>query len=122
MLHLARAVVTRWSSYRAHAQGEADRLLTEHALYRRLARNEEARQAAYRQLFRSQLGKADLQAIRDATNKAWALGNDGFRQKIEALAGRRTAPLPKSRPRRKKVESDNHLDRSPRLFFLLIAV
>ncbi|MBX9812126.1 MAG: transposase [Burkholderiales bacterium] len=90
----------RWSSYRAHAQGEPDALLTPHLLYRRLGRAEEERQAAYRQLFRAQLAKADLDAIREATNKAWALGNGRFREKIEALSGRRAAPLPKGRPKR----------------------
>jgi len=87
-----------WSSYRANALGAQDSLLTPHELYRRLGRSVEARQSSYRQLFRTQLSEADMEAIREATNKAWALGNDRFRAKIEALAGRRAAPLPKGRP------------------------
>jgi putative transposase len=90
----------RWSSYAAHAEGAADELLTEDRLYRRLGATAEARQAAYRQLFRAQLSKPDLSAIRDATNKAWALGNERFRARIEALSGRRAAPLAKGRPKR----------------------
>lgn len=31
-------------------------------------------------------------------NKAWVLGNDRFRAKIEMLSGRRESPLPKGRP------------------------
>ena len=73
-----------------------------HESYRRLGRSEAERQAAYRQLFRSQVAKAEVQRIRDATNKAWALGGDRFRRKMEALAGRRAAPLPKGRPGRKE--------------------
>jgi putative transposase len=87
-----------WSSYRANALGAQDSLLTPHELYRRLGRSVEARQSSYRQLFRTQLSKADIDAIREATNKAWALGNDRFRARIEALAGRRAAPLPRGRP------------------------
>ncbi len=38
----------RWSSYRANALGEADALLTPHALYCALGRSGEERRAAYR--------------------------------------------------------------------------
>jgi putative transposase len=86
-----------WSSYRSHADGESDPLVQEHPLYRRLGRSAVARQAAYRQLFRAQIAQADLEAIRQATNKAWALGDVGFREKMAALTGRRTAPLAKGR-------------------------
>lgn len=88
-----------WSSYPATAQGKEEALITPHSLYRRLGRSDAERQAAYRQLFRAQLGKADIDAIREATNKAWVLGNDRFRAKIEGLSGRRSAPLPRGRPR-----------------------
>ena len=87
-----------WSSYRANALGAPDSLLSPHELYRRLGRSVEDRQSSYRQLFRAQLSKTDIEAIREATNKAWALGNDRFRDRIEALAGRRAAPLPRGRP------------------------
>jgi putative transposase len=42
----------RWSSYRANALGREDALVTPHALYYSLGRTREARQAAYRALFR----------------------------------------------------------------------
>lgn len=80
------------------AQGDASELLTSHSLYRRLGKTVTERQAAYRQLFRALLSKADVDAIREATNKAWALGNDRFRAKIETLSERRASPLPKGRP------------------------
>ncbi len=89
-----------WSSYRANAVGDDNAILTTQLLYRRLGRSAVARQAAYRQLFRAQIGKADLEAIREATNKAWVLGNDRFREKVEALAGRRSTPRPRGRPRK----------------------
>ena len=87
-----------WSSFAANAQGETDALLTPHELHYRLGRSGGERQTQYRQLFRAQLSKADVEAIRDSTNKAWVLGNDRFRQRIEDLSGRRSAPLPKGRP------------------------
>jgi len=87
-----------WSSYSANAVGEANRLITPHSLYRRLGRSAQTRQSAYRQLFRSRIGKADLALIREATNKAWVLGNDRFKEKVETLSGRRTQPKPRGRP------------------------
>ena len=87
-----------WSSYRVNAQGELDGLISPHELYRRLARSPQERLSAYRQLFRVQIAKDDLDAIRDSTHKGWALGNDRFRAKIERLSGRRAAPLPRGRP------------------------
>ena len=87
-----------WSSYGGNARGRQDNLLTPHKVYRRLGKTDSERQRAYRQLFRSKLPEADIEAIREATNKAWALGNDRFKARIEALAGRRAAPLPRGRP------------------------
>ncbi len=88
-----------WSSYRAHAEAAVDEVISEHRLYRRLGKTAEERQAAYRQLFKSHLGEAVLEEIREATNKAWVLGGERFKDKIETLAQRRTRPLPKGRPR-----------------------
>lgn len=89
-----------WSSYRCHADGEADALVTDHALYRALGEPAEARQAAYRALFNSCLNEADVIAIREATNKAWVLGGERFKKEISAVAERRVQPLPKGRPRK----------------------
>ncbi len=89
-----------WSSYAANARGEENALVSPHSLYRRLGRNPQARQSAYRQLFRAALSKGELGAIREATNTGWVLGNDCFREKIERLSGRRTTPKPRGRPRK----------------------
>ncbi|HWQ37265.1 MAG TPA: transposase [Burkholderiales bacterium] len=87
-----------WSSYRGNALGANDSLLSAHELYRRLGRSAEERRSSYRQLFRSQLSNADVEAIREATNKAWALGTKRFQAKVEALSHRRAAPRPRGRP------------------------
>jgi putative transposase len=94
---VAHPIAYRWSSYHANARGAPDVLLSQHELYNRLGRSELERQRAYQELFRSQLGRADIEAIRDATNKNWALGNDYFRQRVEELSGRRSAPRQRGR-------------------------
>jgi putative transposase len=89
-----------WSSYHANALNTVDGLVTPHAQYRRLGHTKATRQAAYRKLFRARLAAADLQAIRDATNKGWVLGSERFKAKVETLSGRRAKPLPKGRPKK----------------------
>jgi putative transposase len=90
----------RWSSYRAHSEGEDDDLVSDHPLYLGLGSDAEARRAAYRQLFQTALGETQISEIRDATNKGWALGNDRFREQIEALSSRRASPRKPGRPPR----------------------
>ena len=91
-----------WSSYRSNALGEKCRFLTPHKLYRRLGRSIAARQAAYRGLFKARIPKTDIEAIREATNKGWALGDDKFKNWLQTFTDRRVKPLPKGRPRLKK--------------------
>ncbi len=88
-----------WSSYRHNALGEKNRLLTPHKLYLKLGRSIAARQAAYRSLFKARIPKADVEAIREATNKGWALGDDKFKDWLQTFTDRRVKPLPKGRPR-----------------------
>jgi len=82
-----------WSSYRANGLGRETGLWTSHAVYRELGRTPAERARAYRELFRGHLEPEALKAIRDASNSGMALGNDRFKQEVEALSGRRTAPL-----------------------------
>ena len=88
----------RWSSYRAHAQGRADLLLTGHGLYDRLGRTAATRQQQYRALFRAAPNEDFVQDLRAATNGGWALGDARFKQQIAKALGRRVVPLPKGRP------------------------
>lgn len=89
-----------WSSYRANAQGNADVLLAPHELYQRLGRSDEERKSAYRQLFRAQVSKSDVDAIRNATNKGWVLGDSQFGEKVSALTDRRAMPMARGRPKK----------------------
>jgi putative transposase len=72
-----------WSSYRSNALGQLDSLLTPHREYKRLGANDSDRQEGYSQLFRAQIPELTLKAIREATNKAWVLGSDQFREQMK---------------------------------------
>lgn len=90
----------RWSSYRANAQGEADRLIRPHELYLALGADDAARQAAYRELFRSELEPGLVDSIRRATNGNFALGDERFAARVSASLGRRVVPGKSGRPRK----------------------
>lgn len=87
-----------WSSHNANAFGRPDPLISSHELYRALGGDAPGRQAAYRALFQDAVDPATLREIREATNKAWALGSEGFCDEIRALTGRRSKRLEKGRP------------------------
>jgi putative transposase len=89
----------RWSSYRAHALGAADDLVTDHALYRGLGTTPAERQDAYARLCDAPLDREFIDAVRAATNSGWALGGERFRQQIAHALGRRVAPAPRGRPK-----------------------
>jgi len=93
-----------WSSYSANAHGKENPLVKSHELYRGLGRSMSERLSAYKQLFLSAACEADIETIRENTNKAWVLGNDRFREKVELLTGRRTKSKPKGRPRKESIE------------------
>ncbi len=77
-----------WSSYGYNGMGESDALVTPHREYRRLGAKGAERQAAYRQLFRVHISERTLAEIREATNKAWVLGSDRFKQRMQKHLGR----------------------------------
>jgi len=89
-----------WSSYRCNALGQGNEHITPHLEYQCLGRTDELRQAAYRQLFKHRIPEASLAEIREATNKAWVLGNDRFKQRIQAKLDRRVEPKAKGGDRK----------------------
>jgi len=90
----------RWSSYRTNAQGEFSPLIQAHGLYQSLGVNDTERQAAYRELFRFELEPGMVDAIRQATNGNFALGNARFAGELAAALGRRVTPGQSGRPGR----------------------
>ena len=89
-----------WSSYHCNGLGVKDGLITTHEMYRELGRSKEAREKAYRELFRHHIPEKTLTEIRSATNKAWVLGNERFQSRIEKLIERQTAPKSKGGDRK----------------------
>lgn len=79
-----------WSSYRANALGETDAVVQPHPLHESLANSSDARQAAYRRLFESELAPRLLQRLRECTNGGFVLGDDRFARQIAVMVGRRT--------------------------------
>jgi len=96
-----------WSSHRANARGEAGRVpLTPHPLYLALGRDDAARRAAYRELFRHELEPGLIDEIRAATNGNFALGSPAFRDQVTAALGRRASRGTPGRPA-KLVEAES---------------
>lgn len=91
-----------WSSYQHNAVGKELKLLAPHDEYLRLGKTKRERESAYRQLFKGRMSEMDLVAIREATNKAWALGESKFKAQIEEATGRRAKPLGRGGDRKSK--------------------
>ena len=72
-----------WSVYRCNALGDNDNVVKAHQKYNCLGANDEERRAAYQDLFSGHISDKELADIREATNKAWVLGSDRFRVKME---------------------------------------
>jgi putative transposase len=95
----------RWSSYRAHALGAPDKLVSTHEQYERLGQNAEERQGAYRELFRSELEPKEIGEIRDTVNKGWPLGSERFKDEIERALQRTARPPKRGRPTKRSGET-----------------
>ncbi len=94
-----------WSSYRANALGVPDPLLMPHPLYDGLAETDEARRAAYLDLFAEAIAQDVLTEIRTATNGGFALGGERFQREIAVMLGRRTWRGRPGRPKRPAPEA-----------------
>ncbi|MDZ4349009.1 MAG: transposase, partial [Xanthomonadaceae bacterium] len=92
----------RWSSYRWHGQGIADPLITDHGEYWALGFDKNARQAAYRELFRHALDARAVEDIRAALNQCRVCGSERCKDEIEAALERRVRPGKVGRPKRSR--------------------
>ena len=100
-----------WSSYHYNAQGEENQLITPHVVYKTLGRSDNERQLNYRALFDSHMSSIDIEDIREATNKAWVLGNDRFKEQIEKLTARQVKPKARGGDRRSKKFKNDKFNR-----------
>lgn len=96
----------RWSSYRHNGQGKEDALITPHALYQALGKTQPTRLAAYKALFKANLDSGVLDDIRSAWQTGTPLGNDFFRQKVEAKLKCKVGQARRGRPRKPRDEAE----------------
>ena len=99
-----------WSSYRANAQGRADRLVHPHDEYAQLGTTVDKRCAAYRALFLEAIGEDRMSEIRAYVQQQRALGTSRFQAAIEAelqrVATVRPRGWPPGRPRDSKLRHE----------------
>ncbi len=89
-----------YSSYGHNALGQLDPLLSTHPVYNAMASHPHGRQSAYQDLFTDTISPELLTTIRDTTNSCLVLGNDRFKDQIEAMLGRSVRPARRGRPRK----------------------
>mgnify|MGYP003571099500 FL=1 len=92
----------RWSSYRSNGQGREDELLTPHTMYVSLGKTNAARTESYKSLFKAHLDKNMLDDIRAAWQTGTPLGNDYFREQIEAKLKLKVGQARRGRPSKPK--------------------
>lgn len=94
--------VYRYSSYRANAFGEPDKLITPHESYLRIDSDESMRHQAYQALFRGQLNPQVLAAIRSSLHHSKPVGNSSFIHKVAEITHQSCTIMPRGRPRQEK--------------------
>jgi putative transposase len=87
-----------WSSHGYNALGEEDPVLTVHPHYRALGCDRAERQAAYQALFAAHVDEERLTAIREAWRTGTPLGNDRFKEEVEAILGCKVGQARRGRP------------------------
>lgn len=90
-----------WSSAQHHVGLRVDPVVTDHPLYWALGNTPFEREATYRRLLDEGVAAATADAIRAATLKGWALGDEPFVEEVEEQTERRARPLPRGRPVRR---------------------
>ena len=78
-----------WSSYRVHAFGKQDDIVSPHALYWALGRDGVERQLAYRKLFHEHSDTTDVDDIRLAVRQSQPVGDKPFHDAVEKVVGAR---------------------------------
>jgi len=87
-----------WSSYAHNVEGKADQLIRPHALYIALGSSDPARRKAYHALFQTHVDDKEIANIRASWQTGTPLGNDRFREEIEAVLGKKVGYHKRGRP------------------------
>jgi len=88
----------RWSSFCHNSGLRAISFVRYHSVYISLAGNDKARFETYKELFRSQLDQEVMKQIADAWLTGTPLGNDYFREKVEARVLQKVGHYKRGRP------------------------
>jgi len=104
--HAAVPEAYQWSSYGHHAGIKSDPLITDHALYWSLGNTPFEREAAYRRLAEQGVSQAEIEALNNATLKAWAHGSEKFKLELESKGNRRLSPAKRGRPAKSAQRSE----------------
>lgn len=97
----------RWSSFRHHALGVPDPLITPHPAMLGLGRTPHERRASYGELVRQAVDPEETDAIRRHLQHQHIYGPDRFRRAIEAQLGRKVGPKKIGRPKKSRPETAN---------------
>lgn len=97
-----------WSSYSFNALGQNDALITAYLEYECLGKTEKERQTAYQHLFRAHIPEMTIEAIREATNKAWVLGSSRFKKRMSKKMKRPVESSGQGGDRRSENYQRNH--------------
>ena len=87
----------QWSSFACNAWGKSG-LVTPHARYLALGMDQQERQAAYLELFQTDLAPSHLHRIRVAAHYSYPVGDDRFCQRIEQCYGIKLGQAKRGRP------------------------
>jgi putative transposase len=99
----------RWTSYARNALGAADPLVSPHATYRALGRDDIERHARYAALVASGIAEEELASIRLYVQRQRALGSNRFQAAIERQLQRRAGLGRPGRPKRRTGENEKVL-------------
>ena len=98
-----------WSSCRHNARGQRDSLISPHDVYQRLGPDGASRQARYARLLERAPDPREIGKIRSAIERGDVLGNDRFREQIEAALKCRVRPYQHGGDRKSRGFRDQEL-------------
>jgi len=79
-------------------------VVTPHEIYLGLGADEQARQVAYRSLFRGYVPDRDVEDIRTCLQSGTPLGNERFRAEVERMLKVKVGHATRGRPKKKERE------------------
>ncbi len=75
----------KWSSYHANAYNKEPGIVTHHAMYTELGRDDESRCEAYLRLFCSRIEVGSVHTIRNALHQELVLGTTEFKSRLDQM-------------------------------------